>query len=715
MTHSVSPGNSSIADLVAALPEKYQPIFGHPEISDGSSRGCEDRLEVILDVVDHLRTALGRPIRVLDLGCAQGYFSFNLAARGAIVHGADFLDRNVAVCRALAEEHGFVAATFECARIEDIVGGLEVGRYDLVLGLSVFHHLIHEHGLEPVVGLIGQIDACIAVGIYELAVREEPLYWGASQPGDPAQLLQRYAFLRVLAHQGTHLSGIARPLYFASSRYWLLGNDFREFLSWRTESHAHAMNSHAGTRRYYFADGVILKQMSLVETTRKKINLAEYENEVGFLRDPPPGVVVPALMHNLQDSRDVWILREQLPGRLLSEMIQDNTPYSYEEIADSIIAQLVALEAAGLYHNDLRCWNLLVNDNGTATFIDYGAVSTSAVDCVWPDDLLLSLLITLRELVQGQIAPPLPVRRPLLDISMLPARYRVAFYTIFNRPRGEWTFRALREAIAQKDDEAGRAGWVWLLRKQEHALLIYERSIRAAEARSVEVETKLGESLSNAHHWYLRANEREEAIDKLNSEIDGLKDTIGELHHLQLSGTSNMHDLRRRLETSGASFTVVREQLDELRMQLDSSLQNAHHWYLRASTAEQNLHDIQASASWRLTRPLRGMSRLVRWPRASLKRILLALVRRVLKRPALARVLNNWVRMAPSVHARIRGAVAADMGIDSVIQPVVEDRPRPGQVVDVTVVAEPIAAAKLSARGHKIYERMLAIRNGESA
>ncbi|UNW13438.1 methyltransferase domain-containing protein [Xanthomonas phaseoli pv. phaseoli] len=74
-------------------------------------------------MVAHLRTALGRPIRVLDLGCAQGYFSLNLAARGSIVHGADFLDRNVAVCRALAEEQGFVAATFECARIEDIVGG----------------------------------------------------------------------------------------------------------------------------------------------------------------------------------------------------------------------------------------------------------------------------------------------------------------------------------------------------------------------------------------------------------------------------------------------------------------------------------------------------------------------------------------------------------------------------------------------------------------
>ena len=41
----------NIGALVAALPEKYQPIFAHPELSDGSSRGCEDRLVLILSLI----------------------------------------------------------------------------------------------------------------------------------------------------------------------------------------------------------------------------------------------------------------------------------------------------------------------------------------------------------------------------------------------------------------------------------------------------------------------------------------------------------------------------------------------------------------------------------------------------------------------------------------------------------------------------------------
>ncbi|MBD4081378.1 kinase, partial [Xanthomonas citri pv. citri] len=81
--------------LVAALPEKYQPIFAHPDLSDGSSRGCEDRLLLIRQCAQRLQATLGRPLRVLDLGCAQGFFSLSLAAEGHTVHGVDFLDLNV--------------------------------------------------------------------------------------------------------------------------------------------------------------------------------------------------------------------------------------------------------------------------------------------------------------------------------------------------------------------------------------------------------------------------------------------------------------------------------------------------------------------------------------------------------------------------------------------------------------------------------------------
>jgi len=105
----------SVADLtalVAALPEVYQPIFGHPELSGQVSRVCDNRLDHILRICEAVEQAVNRPLRVLDLGCAQGYFSLSLAARGAVVRGVDFLEENIAVCTALAEEHGCKSATF---------------------------------------------------------------------------------------------------------------------------------------------------------------------------------------------------------------------------------------------------------------------------------------------------------------------------------------------------------------------------------------------------------------------------------------------------------------------------------------------------------------------------------------------------------------------------------------------------------------------------
>lgn len=67
---------------VNALPELYQPIYGHEEWDNKSLRNCRDRLPDIEKIYDTLSEKLQRPLRVLDLGCAQGFFSFNLANRG---------------------------------------------------------------------------------------------------------------------------------------------------------------------------------------------------------------------------------------------------------------------------------------------------------------------------------------------------------------------------------------------------------------------------------------------------------------------------------------------------------------------------------------------------------------------------------------------------------------------------------------------------------
>lgn len=74
--------SKSLQNAVKTLPEFYQPIYGHKEWDNKPLRNCEDRLPDIEKVYDHLSNELKRPLRVLDLGCAQGFFSFNIAHKG---------------------------------------------------------------------------------------------------------------------------------------------------------------------------------------------------------------------------------------------------------------------------------------------------------------------------------------------------------------------------------------------------------------------------------------------------------------------------------------------------------------------------------------------------------------------------------------------------------------------------------------------------------
>lgn len=75
---------SKLSELVNALPEFYQPIYGHGEWDDKPLRNCKDRLLIIEKIYDDLSKKLERPLRVLDLGCAQGFFSLSLAVRGGL-------------------------------------------------------------------------------------------------------------------------------------------------------------------------------------------------------------------------------------------------------------------------------------------------------------------------------------------------------------------------------------------------------------------------------------------------------------------------------------------------------------------------------------------------------------------------------------------------------------------------------------------------------
>ena len=443
--------NTKLNNAVAALPEVYQPIFGHPELSSAISRTCSDRLSHIIHIYQSFETHLKRPLRVLDLGCAQGFFSIHLAELGAIVHGIDFLDANIIVCNMLADEHPEFNTCFECTAIETVVNAIVPDQYDLVLWLSVFHHITHLQGLTFAQQLISTIANNIKIGIFELALANEPLYWAASQPQNQKELLQGYAFIHEIARHPTHLSDITRPLYVTSNHYWFLNNQIGEFDSFTFSSHILEQSHHQKTRRYYFNDSHLLKMFDLSDPIRGQYNLIEYRQEVDFLTKSLQSYSMPKLVlygHNTETS---WLLREKSPGRLLVDIIRTNTTYDAHSILKNVLLQLVALEKAGLYHTDLRTWNVLIDIDGYATLIDYGAISNNKNTPNPSNDIFLNFLIFAYEVIAGGIKFLSSAYEPVISPYQLLSPYHNWVLNLLSQPIAEWSFQFIFDLFIKID------------------------------------------------------------------------------------------------------------------------------------------------------------------------------------------------------------------------------------------------------------------------
>ncbi|MBN6109990.1 methyltransferase domain-containing protein [Xanthomonas bonasiae] len=666
---------------------------------------------LIGDVAARLRGALGRNLRILDLGCAQGFFALNLAAEGDSVVGVDHLQSNIDLCRALAAERAGADATFWHERIEDVVRRLQSDEYDLVFCLGASHHLEHELGIEAIAELVGHIARCIDVGIHELPASEQASCYVGSQPQRSAELLAPYAFVRQLAEHSTHPPSIDRPLYFASCKYWMIGEDFRAFSSMKLESHGDELGSYRGTRRCYFSDGAMLKKMSLDLPELRAANQAEYDNELAYLCSPARLPGTPRLIAHARESSELWLLRERLPGVLLSEMMERGVAYVPESLLDPLVEQLATLEAAGLYHANIRCWNLLVSPRGEVGFIDYGSISSISEDCLWPTDLLLAFLITAREIVAGRLASSAELRAPLLDAMQLPSRYRDAFFRVFSLPQEQWTFRSLRSALLAASDAFDIPSWALIPARCEAALLQYAQNAQVfkADTRHAEqissawievasqssgraeererqrqqMQLRSSVSMENASHWTLGATDEEDRLQRLSAK-----------HGLLVC----------EIRTKQRDIVALEDELLSLRAKLDESLSNAHSWFVRASERDAQLKKLVASRSWRLTRPLRFGVRAVQSPRQTARRILLAVMHRAVARPRLMRAIKPLLRGLPAFRGRLRMMAIQNGIVAASVDPLVVEsgllHRGPGVLaVDVE---------QLSARGRAIHASLLA-------
>ncbi|MFL1490568.1 methyltransferase domain-containing protein [Pseudomonas antarctica] len=540
--------------LVSELPEIYQPIFGHSDLSDHVSRPCADRLDVIVGIYEALQAHLGRPLRVLDLGCAQGYFSLSLASRGASVRGVDFLDKNVAVCAALSEEHSELDAAFEVGRVEDVIDLLEPGQYDLVLGLSVFHHVIHERGIDEVMRLFQRAaDMCGAL-VLEIALREGDLYWANSQPEDPMELLKSVHFVREVARCKTHLTSVQRPLFFASNQYWTVEGKAGKFDTWSNESHALAKNTHEGTRRYFFGEQEVIKLYRFVGT-RAAHNRIEFHREKLFLTGAPPAYPVAELFASAESETEGWIVMQRFHGALLLDVLNDPS-LDRKKILREVLDQLARLESFGLYHSDFRAWNIIVTPDSGARLIDYGAISQDFKDCVWPNNIYLSFMVFVHELATGNVVDPAPIRQITITPFNLPQPFRSWATGLWAVPVQQWSFRLMLEHLdalneASGDGSAEKTEDLWM-QAIEEALDQHSGYIK-------KLDSKL---LGNSY-------EMEAQLEKVRSRLEQVAD-------IALDAQGGVSGFERRAIYSEAVAEQQRLQLQEAGFRIQSAERRSH-------------------------------------------------------------------------------------------------------------------------------------------
>jgi|SaaInlStandDraft_6_1057023.scaffolds.fasta_scaffold29851_2 SAM-dependent methyltransferase len=123
------------------LTKAYQPSIFNERDQSKSSRECQNRFDDISNSLPDL------PLSCLDVGCNEGYFTFRMSQRGGFCHGIDKGRNEIMIADGLAKINNINNVSFSNAEIDvDYISGLP--HYDVIIFMSVFHHIARHNGLE---------------------------------------------------------------------------------------------------------------------------------------------------------------------------------------------------------------------------------------------------------------------------------------------------------------------------------------------------------------------------------------------------------------------------------------------------------------------------------------------------------------------------------------------------------------------------------------
>jgi O-antigen chain-terminating methyltransferase len=100
----------------------------------------------------------------------------------------------------------------------------------------------------------------------------------------------------------------------------------------------------------------------------------------------------------------------------------------------------------------VRLWNTLIDPQGRAHLIDFGAISTDPYDCLWPRNVYFAFFIFVWGVTTRTIRGQSPTLPAMASPSNLPEPYRSWSLRLWSEPITAWSFAHLLETFDQMQE-----------------------------------------------------------------------------------------------------------------------------------------------------------------------------------------------------------------------------------------------------------------------
>ncbi len=337
--------------------EYYQPLYYKPLTRKKPQRLCVDRAEAIAFSLKEY----GHGLRIVDFGSSLGYFEFYFAERGYLTTGYDSTKNNILIAKILqllSPQRGNIQFKMETLD-KKLTSSLSYRKYDVGFLFSILHHICHNQGLEVTQDILADLTQKIPILFIEFAIKGEGnFYWNSTLP----EKIEDYFLkchnveIELIGYFPTHLSYTLRPLYKVTRKNITI-NKKTYPLSTQFYS-AHAFTDSYG-RGYYVSQQLFIKEYLLKDTWLKNA-FAQETKILEALKSTPN---VPKLIESTVHNTLGYIFMEYIQGDLLHKLILQNRSLDRIKVIKDLLKIVQAITEQGIYHNDLRLWNIILDQN----------------------------------------------------------------------------------------------------------------------------------------------------------------------------------------------------------------------------------------------------------------------------------------------------------------------------------------------------------------